>query len=213
MIDIPKIKPFVIEHQLHRLICPHCHTSTRAELPVGVESGGFGPQLSALVGLLGGVYHLSHRKVQSLLDQVLGVQLSTGAITAIRCRLSESLATLEEEAVAAIREEKVAHMDETSGPIGNADGNNPERKRCWLLVLVTPALAVFHLALSRSAEVARQVLGEAFDGFVVTDRYGALSWLPLQRRQSCWAHINRDFVAIAERTGVSDEMYRRLLEL
>ena len=213
VVDIPKIEPFVIEHQLHRLICPHCHTTTCAELPAGVESGGFGPQLSALVGLLGGVYHLSHRKVRSLLDQVLGVEISTGAINTIRCRLSESLATLVEEAVTSIRQEKVAHMDETGGPIGNADGNNPEGKRGWLWVMVTPALAVFHLALSRSAEVARQVLGEAFDGIVVTDRYGAYSWLPLHRRQICWAHIKRDFTAIAERSGVSAQIGQRLLEL
>jgi len=64
-------------------------------------------------GLLGCGYHLSHRKVRSLLDQVLGVEISTGAINTIRCRLSESLATLVEEAVTSIRHEKVAHMDET----------------------------------------------------------------------------------------------------
>ena len=46
--------------------------------------------------------------------------------------------------------------------------------------------------LSRSAEVARQVLGEALAGVVVSDRYGAYSWLPLQRRQLCWAYIKRD---------------------
>ena len=213
VVDIPKIAPFVIEHQLHRLICPHCHTTTCAELPAGVENGGFGPQLSALVGLLGGVYHLSHRKVRSLLDQVLRVELSTGAINAIRYRLSESLATLVEGATEAIRREQVAHMDETGGPIGNADGNNPEGKRGWLWVMVTPKLAVFKLALSRSAEVARHVLGEAFTGVVVTDRYSAYSWLPLHRRQICWAHIKRDFTAIAERSGVSAQVGQRLLEL
>ena len=26
VVDIPQIVPFVIEHQLHRLVCPHCHT-------------------------------------------------------------------------------------------------------------------------------------------------------------------------------------------
>jgi hypothetical protein len=213
VVDIPKIAPFVIEHQLHRLICPHCHTSTCAELPVGVESGGFGPQLSALVGLLGGTYHLSHRKVRSLLDQVLGVEISTGSINAIRCRLSESLATLVEEATDAIRQEKVAHLDETGGPIGNADGNNPGKKRGWLWVMVTPALTVFHLALSRSGEMARQVLGEAFAGVVVTDRWGAYNWLPLHRRQICWAHIKRDFTAMAERSGASAQVGQRLLEL
>ena len=166
------------------------------------------------MGLLGGGYHLSHRKVRRLLDQVLGVEISTGAINTIRCRLSESLATLVEEAVTSIRHEKVAHLDETGGPIGNADGNNPERKRGWLWVMVThAALAVFDLALSRSAEVARHVLGEAFDRIVVTDRYGAYSWLPLHRRQYCWAHIKRDFTAIAERSGVSAQIGHRLLEL
>ncbi len=79
--------------------------------------------------------------------------------------------------------------------------------------LVTPALAVFHLALSCSAEVARHVLGEAFDGIVITDRYGAYSWLPLHRCQICWAHIKRDFTAIAERSGVSAQIGQRLLEL
>ncbi|MFN9643709.1 MAG: hypothetical protein ACK6BG_00985 [Cyanobacteriota bacterium] len=82
----------MIEHQLHRLLCPHCPITTCAALPAGVESGGFGPH--------------SQRKVRSLLDQVLGVELSTGAINAIRCRLSESLAPLVEEAAEALRQDK-----------------------------------------------------------------------------------------------------------
>jgi hypothetical protein len=74
---------------------------SRASLAAAVESGGFGPQLSALVGLLGGADHLSHRRVRSLLDQVLGVEISTGAINTIRCRLSERLQRMVEEAAEA----------------------------------------------------------------------------------------------------------------
>jgi transposase len=213
VVDIPKIVPFVIEHQLHRLVCPHCHTTTCAELPVGVESGGYGPRLSSLVGLLGSVYHLSHRKVQGLLDQVLGIEASTGAINSIRCRLSDSLAALVEEAAAAIRREKVAHIDETGGPMGNADGNNPDGRRGWLWVMVTPVLTVFQQVLSRSAAAARQLLGDNYGGIVVSDRYSAYSWLPLEQRQLCWAHIKRDLTAIAERSGVSAPVGQDLLEL
>jgi transposase len=36
---------------------------------------------------------------------------------------------------------------------------------------------------------------------------------PLHRHQICWAHIKLDFTANAERTGVSEKMGRRLLEL
>ena len=111
------------------------------------------------------------------------VEISTSAINTIRYRLSESLATLVVEATTSIRQAKVAPKDEAGGLIGNADGHNPERKRGWLWVMVTPAPAVVHLALSRPAELARGVLGEAVDGIVVTDRYGACSWLPLHRRQ------------------------------
>ncbi len=118
-----------------------------------------------------------------------------------------------EEAAAAICGEPVVHIDETGGPIGNADGNNPGGKRGWLWVVLTPTLAVFQLALSRCAAVAQELLGESFSGVVISDRYSAYSWLPLERRQICWAHLKRDLTAIAERCGVSAEVGGRLLEL
>jgi|694.fasta_scaffold05269_13 transposase len=83
VVEIPAIVPFVIEHQLHRLSCNGCRSVTAAALPVGVERGGYGPRLSSLVGLL---------------DQVLSITISTGAINSIRCRLSESLAALRRRA-------------------------------------------------------------------------------------------------------------------
>jgi hypothetical protein len=46
VIDIPPIQAEVIEHRLHRLLCPRCSTSTCAELPQGVESSHYGPRLS-----------------------------------------------------------------------------------------------------------------------------------------------------------------------
>jgi hypothetical protein len=36
VIEIPLITPLVIEHRLHRLVCPCCSTSTRATLPADV---------------------------------------------------------------------------------------------------------------------------------------------------------------------------------
>ena len=53
VIEIPPITPVVIEHRLHRLVCPCCSTSTCASLPADVEASRYGPRLSALVGLLG----------------------------------------------------------------------------------------------------------------------------------------------------------------
>ncbi len=80
VIDIPPITP-VIEHRLHRLVCPCCSTSTCATLPADVEEAShYGPRFSGLVGLLGSAFPLSFRNTQALLDQLLGIEMSRGAI-------------------------------------------------------------------------------------------------------------------------------------
>jgi len=62
------LTPLVIEHCLHRLVCPCCSTSTCALLPADVEASRYGPRLSALVGLLGSAFLLSFSKTQGLLN-------------------------------------------------------------------------------------------------------------------------------------------------
>jgi len=213
VIEIPPITPLVIEHRLHRLVCPCCSTSTCATLPADVEASHYGPRLSALVGLLGSAFPLSFSKTQALLDQLLGVEISRGAIATIRQRLSAVLEQPMQEALAFARQQPVAYVDETGAPTGNADGCNPDRKRGWQWVMVTAAVTVFIQGLSRSTAAAIELLGNAFGGIVVSDRFSAYNHLPTQQRQLCWAHLVRDLVAIAERPGASAEFGAELLGL
>ena len=139
VIEIPPITPLVIEHRLHRLVCPCCSTSTCATLPADVEATRYGPRLSALVGMLGSAFPLSFSKTQALLNQLLGVEISCGTIATIRQRLSAALAQPMAEALQAARKQPVAYVvDEvlraavdTGAPTGNADGGNPDGKRGW----------------------------------------------------------------------------------
>ncbi|MDM7938095.1 MAG: IS66 family transposase [Cyanobium sp. CZS 48M] len=213
VIESPPITPLVIEHRLHRLVCPCCSTSTCATLPADVEASHYGPRLSALVGLLGSAFPLSFSKTQALLDQLLGVEISCGAIATIRQRLSAVLEQPMQEALAFARQQPVAYVDETGAPTGNADGCNPDRKRGWQWVMVTAVVTVFIQGLSRSTAAAIELLGNAFGGIVVSDRFSAYNHLPTQQRQLCWAHLIRDLVAIAERPGASAEFGAELLGL
>ncbi len=90
------------------------------------------PEAQRLDGAVGGVRTTSAIAVCA--DYKL--RSSTGAVNAIHCRLSESLATLVEEAAEAIRQNMVSQMDKTNGPISNTDDNNAEREQdsVWLLV-------------------------------------------------------------------------------
>jgi transposase len=213
VIEIPPITPLVIEHRLHRLVCSCRSTSTCATVPADVEVSHYGPRLSALVGLLGSAFPLSFSKTQALLQHLLGVEMSCGAIARVRQRLSALLEQPMQEALAFARQQSVAYVDETGAPTGNADGGNPESKRGWQWVMVTAAVTVFIQGLSRSTAAAIELLGSTFGGIVVSDRFSAYNHLPTQQRQLCWAHLIRDLVTIAERPGASVEFGAELLDL
>jgi len=213
VIEIPPITPVVIEHRLHRLVCPCCSTSTCAPLPADVDVSRYGPRLSYLIALLGAAFPLSISRSQALLQQVLGVELSRASIVRSLQRVSAALEQPTTAAHRALQQQPVAYVDETGAPTGNADGNNPTGKRGWQWVMVTGAVTVFIQGLSRSAAAATELLGHGFGGIVVSDRFSAYNHLPTKQRQLCWAHLIRDLTAIAERSGACAEFGDQLLEL
>ena len=81
----------------------------------------------------------------------------------------------------------------------------------WLWGAVTSWVTVFVVRMSRGGEVARELLGERFGGILVTDRYSAYNWYPVRWRQLCWAHLLRDFEAMRDRGGGSEEIGDALL--
>jgi len=169
--------------------------------------------LSALVGSLHGSFAGSFCKTQGFLNAQCSAVRIRGAIATIRQRLSAALAQPMAEALQAARQQPVAYVDETGAPTGNADGGNPNGKRGWQWVMVTPVVTVFLQGLSRSAAAAIELLGNTFGGIVVSDRFSAYNHLPVMQRQLCWAHLIRDLIAIAERQGVSGEIGLELLAL
>lgn len=93
----------------------------------------------------------------------------------------------------------------------NADGKNPQGKKAWLWVAVTPLITYFQVTLSRCTKAAMDLLGENFAGILTSDRYGSYNWVDLKRRQLCWAHILREFQKISERSGASRQVCRNLM--
>jgi transposase len=94
-----------------------------------------------------------------------------------------------------VQAQPVAYLDETGGREG--------QQRAWLWTAVTAWVTVFVVRLSRSRKVAKELLGERFWGYLVTDRWSAYTWYPSWRRQLCWAHLLRDIEAMIERGGQS----------
>ena len=209
VLEIPPIALEVIEYQLFGCMCPKCRHWTWAELPPGVPSRGEGPRLTALVALLNGKYRLAKRQVQEALSDILGVDLSLGTICNLGQEMSDALAAPVEEARQYVRRQWLAYLDETGWKQGQENGR---KKRAWLWVAATTMVTVFQIATSRGAKIAKQMLGEDFAGFIVTDRWSAYTWVDAARRQICWSHLIRDFQGFVDRGGRGGEIGDTLLD-
>lgn len=202
--DLPPQKAQVTEYRLLAGQCTDCGRSYTGTLPPGVPLGMLGPRAMAVVALLSGKFHLSKRNVEEILADLFGLPLGLGTISNTEARVEAALQKPVEEAKAFVQAQGVVHMDET--------GWKQAGQKRWMWTALTSAVAVFAIRASRGAKVVAELLGEAFRGFLVSDRWSAYNRLAAACRQLCWSHLKRDFARIAERAGASAAIGTQLLE-
>ena len=153
----------------------------------GLESG-FGPRLTALLAHLTGLHRVTRRGCQEIAKTIFGIDICLGSVCKLHQDVSESLAVAHEDVRQALAKEPVLNIDET--------GWNTLGLGCWLWVLVTPAIAFYHIAKSRGSKVLREILGDEYKGILCSDMYSAYKAFHNGVRQFCWAHIIRGIKGI-----------------
>jgi transposase len=202
VLELPPLRPEVTEYQLHRLCCPRCGLTTCAPLPAGVPTGGQGPRLQAVLALMTGAYRMSKRMVRTFCADVLGIPVCAGQVCASEARTAAATDLVVQELRDYVRGQP-ANVDET--------GWWQKRQRGWLWTVVTQAVTVFTIALSRAASVAQELIDPSAGQVITTDRYKGYLWLPLRQRQICWAHLVRDFQAMVDRANGGSAVGEELL--
>ena len=160
--ELPVIVPLVFEHARVRLRCPACQRATLAALSAGALSG-FGPRLYAHIAMLAGVFRLSRDQVRQTVVEVFGIPASKGSIDNAIMRMSAIMADPWAELRAAIQKAQAVHVDETTWRLRGAQQ--------WLWVAASALVACYRIDPTRSQAAAKELLGEEFGGFVISDRY------------------------------------------
>jgi transposase len=213
VVEIPPIEPIIIEHRFHPMMCACCGKKNQApEMAEVIGNGGYGPRVTAYISLLSSQYRQSYRQIQRAMHDVFGLEISLGTIKKLRTEVSEAVSGAVTDAINYMQQQPIVGVDETGFRQRNGDGQNESKTSGWLWVAVTPLIVCFQMILGRGREAAQAFLGGDFSGFIISDRCPAYNWVNVERRQLCWAHLKRDFIQIAERTGVSAEIGKALLE-
>ena len=185
--EVVEVRPTpvqVTEHVYLRRRCPRCRQRRTPRVDLAGEALGrqrLGLNLVSLVATLREEGRLPLRTIQWYLDTFHALHLSVGGLAGVLRRAARQGAALAEGIRHQIRGSPVVHVDET-GWRENGQGGS-----VW--TFSTPEARYF-VRRGRHKEVVDEVLGERFDGVLVSDFYAAYDHYP-GVQQRCWTHLLR----------------------
>ena len=184
-IEIPPIAPVVTRVALHGGTCPRCAKKFKAPAPADMPSGSpFGANLRALVIYLRFTQGVALERLTILLSDILGLDISEGAIVNMLNAARENFAAQTNAIRAGLLSGTALESDETGLRVG--------KKNWWLWVFHHEDSAVFIAEPSRAKKVVENFLGDWRPDFWVSDRYcGQLGWAA-KENQVCLAHLIHD---------------------
>jgi len=186
--ELPVIRPEVTEYRRHRLVCPGCGETTCAPLPAGVPASQSGPRLVAFAGLLMAFFRQSKRRTALFLATLLNQPCCPALTVKMQTQVTAALRPAYEELATALPGQPSLGIDES--PTKEA------ATKSWLWTFVAGAFTVFAWRGTRAATVLTEMLKDDWTGIVNCDR-AKMYWM-LGRLQWCWAHLKRDFQALAD---------------
>lgn len=188
--ELPKHLIDVTQYEGHSRTCPGCLAVTHHAIPAEHRTTILGPKLSAMILHHTGVMGLSKRDVEETLETVFALPISLGTIANLERAAAAALEPVHRAIRAEVDRAPVKGLDET--------GWKQAGKKRWLWVAATAKSVLFRIHPRRN-ETALADLLPSKTGFAVTDRWKTYDQWPLDRRQLCWAHLNRNWEKLAEK--------------
>jgi hypothetical protein len=190
----------VTRHFLMHRLCDCGHTTRavawRAQNDCqweGVDIGEqrlIGPRLAATVVYLSLRMRLPRRKVQELLLELFGLELSTALIDQTIKQAARSVDPLQPELMQQLEEAVLAYADETSW--------SESKQGLWLWVFLCSHTVLYAIGL-RTKDMLNNALGIKFIGMLMSDGY--IAYRSMLNRLRCWAHLQRKLRGVAESTN------------
>lgn len=185
LIDVPVVKPRVIRLKTYRNHCQHCQKNVRSQHPLqisqasGAAGSQIGPRALGYAAYLNKQLGVTMRKTVQALETMTGVRLSPGGLSQALDRVAKGLQPQYDKLLAALRHSEVLYCDETGWWVGGPG--------YWLWILTNEHGTYYRVVPSRSKPAARELIGQDFDGVLVSDCLNIYDDLT-PRQHKCYAH-------------------------
>jgi transposase len=201
--EVPPVRPHVVKVITYHARCPRCgRVETTHPLQTSHGQGAakvqLGPRALALSACLNKVHGLTMRKTCRVLEDVCGLRLTAGGLSHALVRIAGRVKGVYEDLVDTIRGSPAVFVDETSWWVGGPG--------YWLWVFTTGEQTVYRVDHSRGSSVIRDILGDDFEGMLVSDCLS--SYDPAEyAKHKCIAHHLRAISKAMHLPGMTDSTY------
>ena len=196
--DIPEpIEPIITKYNTGWSWCKCCRKEVSASNKLSHSL--YGPRIHGQVCYWKFDMGLTYARIQKLLLDQYGIEISRGVLSDMVCRVTKQFETTYETIKFMLREEGHIHADETSW--------RKDRENYWLWSFSNGDLSLYKIDRTRSQEVVREVLGDKIDGVLISDFYCGYNKLKCEK-QKCWAHLLRELRDLKKKYPKNREIER-----
>jgi transposase len=192
VVEVPPVRPVVLEAWRYAGSCLHCGATTPAPYPAGFEpTRVFGPHLEALWTYLHEQHHVSYARLARLGRDLWHLAVSQGALANALARVAQRLAPQAATIREQVRASPVIGSDETSARVRG--------RTHWQWVFQTPTASYHVIRPRRNGEVVQEFLDDLAPQAWVSDLWKPQLGVPAARHQICLAHQLRELQYVVDR--------------
>ncbi len=192
LIDIPTIKQIVTEHRVYRCKCT-CGKVVESEFPVGIDSPvSYGRNIESLVGYLNVRQYLPFKRLQELLHDLMGANISEGGLHCLLNRLAAKGADAYELIRKSVVKSSVIGADET--------GMKVNGMKHWFWTWQNNRATYIAASTNRGTEtINKHVADISKEVTLVHDCWKAHFQTQVDRHQTCTSHLERETIYFEKR--------------
>lgn len=192
------VKPVSTKYIHHQAYCTDCRRYVMQQAQGETIGSPIGPVAKSIALYLHHDIGMSYRKIQRLFKNLFGLEFTPSALVGFNKTAARKGMGLYEDLREKIRVASYIHADETHW---RQDGINH-----YLWFAGNRELAFYLIDRHRSGDVACSILGEGYEGSLITDGYKAYNAVKAKHHQSCLAHLLRHVKEItAELNNIEDK--------
>lgn len=207
ILELGNIEIKVIDIYRQKSTCGLGDRGILASNPPGVfDNDIFGPKLKSFILMLHYHNKLSYDDIVDFIFTYTGMVLSKGSVVNLVESCGNNLKVTYENIQKEIQNSEVIGIDETGWRV---DGKN-----FWVWVFQNEHSVLYTIENNRSSKTPISILGDYFDGVVVSDFFSAYNKVISPFKQKCLAHLIRSLQYVFEVTGKKQGSYSdRLINL